>query len=83
MSFSVFKVNIARPVKLEIYNIEGRLVRSFSELRGNAAGRYRFSWDGRDEGGNLVPPGVYLVRITVQADADLGTSPLHAVCVTF
>ena len=83
ISFSVFKVNIARPVKLEIYNIEGRLVRSFSELRGNAAGRYRFSWDGRDEGGNLVPPGVYLVRITVQADADLGTSPLHAVCVTF
>ncbi|HID11565.1 MAG TPA: hypothetical protein EYP17_09750 [Candidatus Latescibacteria bacterium] len=83
ISFSVFKVNTARPVGLEIYNIEGRLIRSFSELREDAAGRYRFLWDGRDEGGKLVPPGVYIARIVVETDAGLGRVPSYAVCVTY
>ena len=34
------------------------------------AGRHEIRWDGRDNVGQLVPPGLYLVR--VEADSDKG-----------
>jgi flagellar hook assembly protein FlgD len=32
------------------------------------AGEQIFTWDGRDLGGQVVPPGIYLCRIKVEAD---------------
>jgi hypothetical protein len=32
------------------------------------AGRHRVAWDGRDDRGDLVAPGIYLVRVEVNAD---------------
>ena len=29
---------------------------------------YERVWDGRDESGRLVPPGLYLYRVSVEAD---------------
>jgi len=33
------------------------------------AQRYRFTWDGRDEGGAMVPPGTYLVQVEIEGDS--------------
>jgi flagellar hook assembly protein FlgD len=41
------------------------------EKSGQLNGPQVILWDGRDEGGELVPPGVYLVRLSI--DTDTGT----------
>ena len=41
----------------EIYDLGGRRVRTFATLNGRAF------WDGRDDRGELVRPGIYFVRV--------------------
>lgn len=45
----------------EIYDSAGRKVTTFYD--GLGLGEMRFSWDGRDQGGQVVPPGVYLCHV--------------------
>jgi photosystem II stability/assembly factor-like uncharacterized protein len=50
------------PVRLEIYSIRGRLVRTLiDEVKGS--GTYKVQWDGRDDRGSSVSSGFYLYRI--------------------
>ena len=54
-------------VSVEIFDLSGRRVRQIvSQPR--PAGFYSETWDGRDEQGALVPPGLYLCRVGVEAD---------------
>jgi subtilisin family serine protease len=46
---------------LQVYDISGRLVRTLYSGAMNA-GRYTFSWDSRDDHGNLVGTGMYFYR---------------------
>ena len=82
-SFAVLKVNVARQVWVEFYDLAGRKVRRLSERRDLANGLYRLVWDGRDEGGNLVSPGLYLVRIKVDDDARDDNSAARLVGVAY
>ena len=81
--------DVAQPgeVRLEIFDLRGRLVRRMVPAP-NApspmvAGRYgrpaaaaagtcdgRFAWDGRDDAGDYVRPGVYVVRLLAPGFAD-------------
>jgi hypothetical protein len=54
--------SVAGASRVEIFDVRGRLVR---RLPLNEAGAV--IWDGRDEGGLDVPPGVHLVR-SIRAD---------------
>lgn len=57
-------------VTVEIFDLSGRRVRRLvSEPR--PAGFYSERWDGRDEQGALVCPGLYLCRVGVEADFDV------------
>jgi hypothetical protein len=67
-SFSVLKVNVAREVAVELFDLSGRSVRRLSETRNLANGLYRMVWDGRDTAGNSVPPGMYLARLSIDND---------------
>ena len=82
-SFAVLKVNVARQVWVEFYDLAGKKVRRLSERRDLANGLYRLVWDGRDEGGNLVSPGLYLVRIKVDDDARDDNSAARLVGVAY
>ena len=53
------------PVRLTIYDAGGRAVRSLLNDR-QAAGAYSVRWDGRDDAGRSLSPGVYFARIEVQ-----------------
>jgi hypothetical protein len=60
------RINYSLPepayVKLNIYDINGTLVRTLQE--GNkSAGRYEAIWDGKNSSGNKVGSGVYFYRI--------------------
>ena len=49
-------------VQLEIFNIFGQRVRTLLNVS-REAGEYQVSWDGRDESGNVVTAGIYILRL--------------------
>mgnify|MGYP006416890431 CR=1 FL=1 len=56
-------------VTIEIHDLAGRLIRQvYSGTEG--IGHYDREWDGKDEQGVRVAPGVYLYRVSVGADDD-------------
>ncbi len=67
-----FTVSRPGPVRLQVYDALGRLVRSLvDEHRG--VGAYQVVWDGRDAAGREVPAGVYLVRFETGGHAQTRT----------
>ena len=51
------------PVRLGVYDVDGRLVRVLLDGAA-AAGRASITWDGRNTAGRPVAPGVYWLRLT-------------------
>ncbi|HIG16286.1 MAG TPA: hypothetical protein EYQ31_02770 [Candidatus Handelsmanbacteria bacterium] len=66
-SFDALRLTDARPILALVYDLQGRRVRRLEQS--GLAGHYDLSWDGRDEQGNLSPPGLYILRIEVVGDA--------------
>ena len=67
-------------VAVAVWDLSGRRVRQvYAGLDG--VGAYERVWDGRDESGRLVPPGLYLYRVSVEADHQTveQAGPLHVV----
>ncbi len=68
-----FTVTEATVVDLGVFNVLGQRIRTlFAGDR--APGEHREAWDGRDDEGRDMPPGVYYVRITQGRDTE--TQPL-------
>jgi hypothetical protein len=81
LSFTLLKVIEERPLEVGIYDLQGqqvglarpRAIDGTVEAIGDPtvfgqAGLARFTWDGRNSEGNLVPPGIYVVRVKLEAD---------------
>ncbi len=51
------------PVDAEVVAVDGRRVRTLLAREARPAGRSTLHWDGRDERGASVPPGLYFVRV--------------------
>ncbi len=54
-------------VRAEVYDLSGRSLGLVLSDR-LASGRFSAEWDGRDESGGLLPPGLYVLRLSVEAD---------------
>jgi cytochrome c peroxidase len=50
-------------VKLGIYDLSGRLIRTLVDVPLMEAGSHTAEWDGRDDSGGLAAPGVYFSRL--------------------
>ncbi|MEE2659679.1 MAG: FlgD immunoglobulin-like domain containing protein [Candidatus Latescibacterota bacterium] len=75
IKFSVVLVADDSPVSVEIHDLDGRLVQRLDESRSIASGRYQLRWNGRNHAGDLVPPGIYSIRVRVHtavSGADVG-----------
>ena len=60
------------PVGIDLFDLSGRRV--VEVYRGVAdSGRFFADWDGRDESGELLPPGLYLLRLEVETDEGIDT----------
>jgi aminopeptidase N len=57
-----FTLPRAADVRLQVFDVRGARVWSRAE-RGAAAGAHAWSWEGVDDAGRPVPPGVYQVRL--------------------
>ena len=79
IEFVLSRISVAQEIDVDIFDLGGRLVRQLDTgaLRGGqyvrppAGGNPARSpgfWDGRDDDGTLVVPGLYLVRVRAQLD---------------
>ena len=83
IEFSLFKVYAERPAAVRIWALDGRPMRL---LEGTAQGGHqRFTWDGKDDHGRVVPPGLYICQIDVDADAEdsAGQRQSHLIAVAY
>ncbi|MDP7633776.1 MAG: hypothetical protein QF402_12575 [Candidatus Latescibacteria bacterium] len=87
ISYDITSVTRAADVTVRVLDLSGRLVREL--FRGeNLSGHYdsglqaELLWDGRNAGGDLVPPGIYLLHVSVEGDARDGTQ-MRTVAVVY
>ena len=67
VTYDIVNLTGGAPVSVEVYDLAGRLRRVVhSDL--DSSGRYQRSWDGTDDSGQLMAPGVYLMRVEIAAD---------------
>ena len=74
LSYEILAVVGTARIRVEVVDLGGRSARTLFDGLGQngvyAAKRLpALAWDGRDERNELVPPGLYLVRIEVEGDA--------------
>lgn len=61
------------PVVTAVYDLSGRKVREIYRGEG-VSSRFATTWDGRDAQGKILPPGLYILRLEVEADRGRATS---------
>ena len=64
-----FSLDREEPVTVRVHGVDGRLVRTLTRGR-RGPGIHQISWDGRDDRGDRVAPGVYFVRLTAGERSD-------------
>ena len=78
LGYSLVELTSPSWVVVAVWDLSGRRVRRvYQGLDG--VGIYERVWDGRDASGRLVPPGLYLYRVSVEADHQTveAVKPLH------
>ena len=65
--FALVGLEASRQLRAAVYDLGGRLVVRLRDQSGSS-GEYALLWDGRDGAGNMVPPGVYLFRLSIDSD---------------
>ena len=57
------------PVSLAVFDLAGARVADIA-VNAGTSGRFSATWDGRDEQARLLSPGLYLLRLEVEADEE-------------
>ena len=65
-SYTLLRLTDVVPLETEIYTLAGNRVRTLGVGEGGSA-LYQTAWDGRDDQGELVDPGLYIYRVVVEA----------------
>jgi hypothetical protein len=70
--FKVSSLTGSKDVDLRIWDLSGRLVNAWSERRPNVSGAYTVEWKGEAVSGQVLPPGIYILEISVDVDSGSG-----------
>ncbi len=70
VSFNVRRLSGERPVNVQIFDLSGRPVKLIKIQQAVVAGNYSLSWSADDQQGQVVPPGIYLLRLSVDVDSN-------------
>ncbi|MYF92474.1 MAG: hypothetical protein F4184_10365 [Gemmatimonadetes bacterium] len=78
LGYSLVELTDPSWVMVAVWDLSGRRVRQVYEGLDDV-GIYERMWDGRDASGRLVPPGLYLYRVSVDTDRQTVevVKPLH------
>ena len=66
-TFDLFLLLEEVEVELAIYDLSGRRLAQLQK-GGSSAGKLEVKWGGRNDEGEMVPPGLYLYRLLVDSD---------------
>ncbi len=73
ISYTIVRLTASVPVSIDIYDLSGVFIKTV--YSGNdSVGQYTRHWDGGDDKDNLVPPGIYVYRISVEAQEEEETA---------
>jgi len=64
-TFTVIRVGDNSPAEVVVYDLSGRQMRRLVEQRTVGTGARALRWDGRDDAGEMVMPGIYYARLRV------------------
>ena len=81
LNYTLLKITSPVEVQVTTHSLIGTPVRSLYNQM-DLSGPQEIRWDGRDDEGRLVPPGLYLIRITANTDAGENTQ-LRPVAVVY
>ncbi|NKB69609.1 MAG: hypothetical protein GKR89_21270 [Candidatus Latescibacteria bacterium] len=73
VEFTVLSLREDRPIEVGLYDLAGRRVGKAQAANGQVVGQsgvIGFTWDGRDDSGQLVAPGMYIARIELKTDQE-------------
>ena len=73
LSYILLKAIRPLAVRVTIHDLTGAPVRSLHDQR-DSTGPYSIDWDGRDDDGDLVTPGLYLLRLVAETDGGDATA---------
>lgn len=68
IAYSLIQFSGPIQMDIEVFDLSGRRVRQLLSAA-QPSGAYQVSWDGRDGGGQVLPPGNYLCRVQAKAQA--------------
>ena len=80
--FDLFLLTTETRIEVILFDLSGRVVRRLDPLF-SRAGEQRLSWDGRDDAGDRVPPGLYLYQLTVDSDSQENKTVLGTLGVAY
>ena len=80
-TFDVYLLTAATDISVTLFNLNGREIREIGMAA--TAGELVVTWDGTDESGDLVPPGIYLYRLFVDSDTDESKEQLGTIAVAY
>ncbi|OYD14205.1 hypothetical protein CH333_08700 [candidate division WOR-3 bacterium JGI_Cruoil_03_44_89] len=63
-------VDSDQPITLKIYDLSGRLIRTFT-LHSSLIPPHEIIWDGRDDSGRELPGGVYFCRLEIEGGSKI------------
>ena len=66
IEYTVIQISEPKPIRVVVYDLAGRVIRTLVD-RDQIGGIYTEQWDGRDDAGNAVPPGNYMVVLEVKS----------------
>ena len=67
ISYSLFALPQSVPVKLQVFSLDGRQVAQVQRGQ-QGSGPQQLHWDGRDQRGETLVPGLYLLGIGIEAE---------------
>ena len=79
--FDLFLVAQETRASLDIFSLNGEQVRELQAAI--VGGTHSLVWNGRDEDDQLVPPGLYIYRLSVDSDTDDSQGITGTVAVTY
>jgi hypothetical protein len=66
VKYTVIQISEPKPIRIAIYDLSGSLVRTLVD-RDQTGGIYTEMWDGKNDAGEAVPPGNYIVFLVVKS----------------
>lgn len=70
LRFDVLRLTEDVPISVAVYDLAGRRVRLLGNGKGSSSG-YEVSWDGLDEQGSPLPPGIYVYLVKVHTGEEV------------